>query len=381
MGEQAGVLTAEAIRERCVTDSDGVREPLISEMADGNLRGAKYDIRMAVNGMVLPGGRVVKPVDPPHGSPVLLYPGETIFVSSREHFHVPLDLVGNMSIKGELSREGILSLTGLIVDPGYECGPSADGRLHFRLANLGARPVVLTPGESAIASIQFLALTGQAQAEPESFPDVWSHTEDYEQGLGFIEELRELRNTVKVLRRDFESQRRSVEYVVFGGIVLIMATLLGVAVAAILSLGADSRLVSSAKNVIPKDAEGQWLFVLGLFGLAAIASATVISLSFVHRPSRPHLSDVQRTRREAYRALTAARALRLSCAAVVIAVLSWLTVMGCQLLGLAVAVDVLVCVVVLVLGSGVVAAWLWKPITPLSIREQLVAWHQAESSG
>ncbi len=79
--------------------------------------------------MVLPDGTVVRPQDPPYEALILLHPGETLFVSTRERLHVLLDLVGNMSITGGLSRDGVLSLTGLIVDPGYKDGPSGDGRL------------------------------------------------------------------------------------------------------------------------------------------------------------------------------------------------------------------------------------------------------------
>lgn len=140
-------------------------EPLIEDLEVDNLKGAAYDLRMATDGMVLPNGVVIRPnTDGTHRrSPVILEPGQTAFISTRERLNVPDWLTGNISIKGELAGKGILLLTGLIVDPGYHKGGSGDGRLHFRLANLGKRPVVLEPGRTKIVSIQFLRLGGRTR--------------------------------------------------------------------------------------------------------------------------------------------------------------------------------------------------------------------------
>jgi deoxycytidine triphosphate deaminase len=354
-------------------------KPLIEDWAEDNFRGAKYDMRMADTGMILPGGRAILPdTTEPYTSQVLLRPGETIFVSTRERFHVPLDLVGNMSIKGELSREGVLSLTGLIVDPGYEDGPSADGRLHFRLANLGSRPVVLTPGETRIASIQFLRLTGDARSDPQVFPNVWANVQDFQQGLGFIEDLRDLRSTVDGVRRDFENQRRSIEYVILAGVIVVLTTLLGVSVASVLSLGADSKLVRAAKNVIPKTREGQWLFVLGLFGLAAIVCATTVGVVRGRRPGAPDLNDVRQTRLEAYRDVVINRRQWLAGGAAAASAATWGAVMITVALGWSTPVDVLVGILVGCLATCLALRFCWNPVTPRRVSERMAAWYAEE---
>jgi deoxycytidine triphosphate deaminase len=371
------VLTAADVEKRC-RHPKIFGKPLMEDWCTENLRGAKYDLRMSDTGMVLPGGRFVLPNDEPYQTPILLHPGQTIFVSTRERLHVPLDLVGNMSIKGDLSRDGILSLTGLIVDPGYENGPSADGRLHFRLANLGARPIVLKPGETRIASIQFLRLSGRAKADPQAFPNVWANIHELQEGLGFIEELGALRLASENLRRDFENQRRSVEYVVVAGVLVILATLFGVVLTGLLSLGADSRLVASAKNVVPDDRGGQWLFVFALFGLALIIGAAMVGIAQGRRPSPPDLDDVRRTNREAFRSLAVRRSRMLSLGAALSSVFIWGAVVAAVALGAPTGVDIVVGVCMALASIAGILKLCWRPITPRNVSAKLTEWYADE---
>lgn len=352
------------------------KKPLLADWDSAQLQGAKYDLRIADTGMVLPSGAVIKPDSKePHQSLILLEPGQTIFVSTRERLCLPRDLVGNMSIKGNLSREGVLSLTGLIVDPGYDEGPSKDGRLHFRLANLGPRPVPLKPGETSIASIQFLPLAAPAKSCPPKSVDLWANPQELKEGLGFIEELRDLGTKVEGIRHDFEDQRRSVEYVVVAGILVILVTLLGVMITGLLSLGADSELIDSAKNVIPDDGRGQWLFVLGIFGFAAVFAALVLGVARGRRPPAPAPHGHRRVEKEAVRDLEILRTRRLCVAAGCASVLT----VG----SLAVAIDVIEVGVYGAVGVGLAIITLclyaifravWEPITQRKVDRKLAAW-------
>ncbi|HEY6763121.1 MAG TPA: hypothetical protein VI318_26710 [Baekduia sp.] len=347
---------------------------------EDNFRGAKYDLRMADTGMVLPGGRVIRPSDTAYRSPVILNPGEAIFVSTRERFHMPADVVGNMSIKGDLSRDGILALTGLIVDPGYAKGPSGDGRLHFRLANLGPRPVVLRPGDTAIASIQFLQLSAPADVGEPRFADAWADVEQLKEGLGFIEQLRTVSHSLERLRRDFEQQRRTVDYVVVAGLLVVVTTLLGVAVAGLLSLGADSRLIKSARNIVPDDRGGQVLFVLALFALALVGAGLVMGARLGGRPIGLTSDVVAVTRNEGYRKLLIARMRNLAFASAAVVTVGWVAVAVAVSLGASTALDIGIGVVVALLGVGVMLAKLWKPITPKRVDDELGRWYSDEAA-
>lgn len=370
----AAVLCKEEIVERCA-ESQPV--PLIRDFEESQVHGAKYDLRMAETGLVLPHGKVVLPDShKPHTSLILLEPGQTTFVSTREQLHMPRNLVGNMSIKGDLSREGILSLTGLIVDPGFTTGPSGDGRLHFRLANLGPRPVALQPGKTAIASIQFLPLAKETESV-KPVPIVWDDPQSLKEGLGFIDDLKELQRGVAELRHDFESQRRSVEIVVAAAIGLILATLLGVAVTALLSLGANSDLVEAAGNVIPDDGRGQLLFVIALFGLGAIMWAIVVGWARGRRPLMPVPVGYRRNEHEAFRDLAVSR-VRWVCVGVAAAgLVVWGSLaIAMEVLNATAAVDVVVGVVIATAAAWAVLKWAWSPITQSDVDKRLKEWQE-----
>jgi deoxycytidine triphosphate deaminase len=332
--------------------------PLIEDLCSDNLKGAAYDLRMADSGMVLPNGKVVRPTELPYGSDVLLEPGQTVFVSTRERLNLPKNLTGNMYIKGELAREGILSLTGLIVDPGYHVGGSKDGRLHFRLANLGSRPVLLQPGRTKIASIQFVQVTDTTDREPgKSFDDLWARADELKEGLGFVEDLRALRDRVEALEIDVTAQRRVVNYFVIAGLLVVVTTLLGVALAGLLSLGADSKFVDGANGIVPDNSDEQWALVAGLFGIAAIAFAVLspIRVAKTKEASTPY--SLSYASREALRQLRAQRVRRLSLAGALLGVLVVATI-GVIALGVVWWIPVLVVL-------GIVAAslkWAWDAI-------------------
>jgi dCTP deaminase len=373
MSATGAVLCEAEIQRLCNSQT-----PLIDGLDPEFLGGAKYDLRMADTGMVLPNGKVIEAEPPtPHTTMVLLQPGETIFVSTLERLRMPTDLVGNMSIKGDLSRQGVLSLTGLIVDPGYSRGPSGDGRLHFRLANLGAQPVALTPGRTAIASIQFLPLSAETTPPPD-VPNVWKDPDALKEGLGFINDLSHLKAENERLRNDFENQRRSTEFVIAAAIGLILATMLGVVITGLLSLGANSSLVEAARNVVPDDARGQWLFVIALFGLAAIGGAITVAAVRGRRPLKPSPLGYKRTEEEAVRDLQISRIRRLAIAVVIASTAAWGAVAIAMGLEQSTAVDVLAGIGAALAGALAVLSWGWKPITPGDVKNRIETWRAAD---
>lgn len=373
MSRQSAVLCAEEIRALC----DG--DELISDVAHENFVGAKYDLRMADDGLVLPSGTVVKPGETPYQEDIVLDSGGTIFVSTRERLSLPPDLVGNMSIKGELAQKGILSLTGLIVDPGYKEGSSGDGRLHFRLANLGTRPVVLRPGSTRIASIQFLRLSQPASPVEMNFPDIWKSRDGIAHGLGFVDEIRKVQSRVSDLTMDFERQKRSVSYVVLAGILVIMATLLGVAVSGLLSLGSDSQIVDSAKNVIPDDSVGQTLAVTLILGLAMIASITVIALGYRVGERIADLDERVLARQEALREERVLRYRRVGIYWTIATALVAAAVAVPVALGAPAWISPASGLLFLLVAVALFPSHGWQPITPDDLSKRLLKWQSGGS--
>jgi deoxycytidine triphosphate deaminase len=266
----------------------------------GNIRGASYDIRMAEDLMIVP--------DPPNFSagrryprnkrrqnPVVLNPGDVAFVSSRERLCFPWDIAGNLGPKFGLSSKGILILTGFSVDPGYGLEmqggnwfPKEDERLHFFLANVGSGPVVLIPGQERIATLQFFASvdsgprgeiksSGYVNIEQEFFAE----GSDREAGLVFFRNMVDLRSKIEeYINRiglfekqieQFEKRISAVESgshnIVFFGVFLLSSTLIGVALAAILALMANTKGQMELPNAI----------VVGL----GILSMALITVSFM----------------------------------------------------------------------------------------------------
>ncbi|HEX5374757.1 MAG TPA: hypothetical protein VFW48_01210 [Solirubrobacterales bacterium] len=149
--------------------------------SDDFLRAAAYDLRVAPVYLIAPDGTRFWPRDPNGNvkcnAAVRLQPGEVAFVSSEEQLCMPFDLAGNIAQKFTVARNGLLVLSGLLVDPGYGWQRNSNGswsvkdggqRLHFQLANVGAEEFTIVPGQTSIAAIQFLTLDGSVIGVGES---------------------------------------------------------------------------------------------------------------------------------------------------------------------------------------------------------------------
>jgi dCTP deaminase len=373
-----GVLSGDEIER--LSNRDHLRtgrEPLIDDLEPTNLKGAAYDLRMAADGMALPNGLVIRPKEGPLRSPVILEPGQTAFISTRERLDLPTSITGNISIKGALALQGVLLLTGLIVDPGYKGGGSGDGRLHFRLANLGKRAVLLEPGETKIASIQFLRMADVSARDPgHSFDYVWETVDELQDGLGFLEDLRTLAARMTNLDNEVSRQGRSISLVVTAVMAVVATTLLGIVVAGLLTLGSSVNLVRSANRVVANSTSGRIVEVLALFGLAAIVAALVSP--FRRRREYPPVdpSGVAYARAEALRDLRAERIRCISLATILFALL----VVG----GIAATLDLGVpwwissVVVMLALAVGLWRRWdfVWQPLPRKRVDDRVRNWER-----
>jgi deoxycytidine triphosphate deaminase len=372
--KKGALLSATEIRERC-TDPGA---PLMVDYEPENLVGAKYDLRMGTSGLVLPNGRVIKPTEQAYTEDILLDAGETIFVSTREKLRLPLDLVGNMSIKGDLSRRGMLSLTGLIVDPGYDKGDSKDGRLHFRLANLGSRPIVLRPGSTRIASIQFLRLAQQATEPDEPVSTFWDDKDRLTHGLGFLDEIRHVKSEVGDIQTELARQERSLNYVVLGGILVVLVTLLGVSIGGLLSLAADDGLARAADRLIPDERGEKVLVVALILGLVTITACTVVALAYRVGAGVIDLDERTLARQEALREERVIRYRRIAVYGLVTVGLIALAAVTPVGLGAPDWVAPVAAFCILLLAVCLFHRMAWNPIKPGSVRERMTKWQTAD---
>lgn len=388
-------------RERIEALSKG-DNPLILHFDPQCLKPAAYDLRIAPDGLVTPEGEYLVPGGGRlRTEPLIISPGETAFVSTYEQLRMPLNLVGNIFIKGALARLGIMLLTGSIVDPGWRAEQSTqlegqpptgrDGRLHFTLANLGKQPVAIDPMNSKVVSIQFMRIDGdpfmRIDGDGSGLIDtdtdrIWDRPP--KGGLGFVERLAHLDGTVRDLKQTVERQERATEIVTVAAFFVLATTVLGVAFASILSAASDKRVTDQVRRAIPDDASHR-LFVLTVILAAAWALFSVAQLVTAHqrqRPPSPTTDPEQRALEEALGALRWRRARNL-------------VLGGCFVVGVGVAgIEALVWIGVdadqwwlVVLGAVALvamAAWwadrLWSPIAETEVKQRAKCLRESKSS-
>lgn len=263
------------------------------------LRGAAYNVRIAADGVVTPSGELFLPSHLEGGrsvpGPIILNPGETAELSSYETFHLPDNVAGNISIKTELAARGLLLLSGLMIDPGYgvsikefEKSKKAmdfDGRLHFFIANVGSEPVSLFPEVMHFASVQFFWVAGPVHAKRKrvGHRTAADWKERPSRSLGFISDLRKLKVEHDQMRRESAKTAEATKNLIVVGFFLIAATILGLTLNNLLSIGSDADLVKDIANAVPDEWEGKALIAALAFAVAWIAHS--VALFFRTKPA------------------------------------------------------------------------------------------------
>lgn len=101
------------------------------------LEPSSYDVRVGMKG-VLGGSGTTVDLTKTH---IELGPGAYAGIISAEKIALPQDVIGRIGSKRALSYEGVILLTGSLVDPGYE------GHLLFGLYNASQRKVFIRQGK------------------------------------------------------------------------------------------------------------------------------------------------------------------------------------------------------------------------------------------
>jgi deoxycytidine triphosphate deaminase len=248
-----------------------------------SLHAASYDVMIARDGLILPNGREIPPGRVGSLSarwrPVVLEAGDTAVFSTQELFRMPEDVAGNLSIKNRLAVEGLTLLSGLLVDPGYGVDETTDDehgcRLFLHVANAGTQPILLTPGEDAIARIQFLPVVGgRWEHRKRARASRWG--EQQQASLGFLTEMKELKERVKT------TSARSEQVVLFGVIVLAVA-LIGAIFSTILSIVTNGALSEKLHDAWPASSHDAVVWALILVGISLSLLSIVLAVGKIGR--------------------------------------------------------------------------------------------------
>jgi deoxycytidine triphosphate deaminase len=222
---------------------------------DKRLRPAGYDLVIAPDDLQVPNREdpdnptIYRQGEPIPGGRFTLRPGEFAFVTTRERLALPWTVSGNVGVRNRFARQGLLILTGLLIDPGYGLTPQGRSwgkdpqRLHFGIANVGRDEISIVAEVDAIASIQFIKVSGEVKLGEGYVP---ATSDPIARGFGLFDLLE---RRVQDLDADLGRTKASVSNVVVFGLYLILATLFGVAIATIFGvLGAESVLRNLSKG-------------------------------------------------------------------------------------------------------------------------------------
>lgn len=175
------------------------------------LEPASYDIRLGNEGIT---SSLKKKIDIIKKGYLVIEPGEFAIFLTLEYFKMPNNLVGNIGMKSKFARKGLIFMTGLQIDPGFE------GYLVIRALNTGTNNIII-PREEKIGMVQFLELITPVQLSYEgpyqkqlSIP-----TEDIAQVIetegitmgNVIKSIQGLINSVTTLRDSQEKYEKRME--------------------------------------------------------------------------------------------------------------------------------------------------------------------------
>jgi deoxycytidine triphosphate deaminase len=273
-----GVLSDQAIYDLVHA---GETEELIArdDFQLESLQPASYNPRIARDGLITPEGDKFKPgCDGPWPTKVVLYSGDAAMFSTVERFLMPANVAGNITVKNRQATNGLLLLSGLLIDPDYGADTRDDEnpgrRLYLHVANIGKEPITIEPGQQ-IARIQFLHVCGgqrRSGAQPDSPPRIEAADWNSQQqpSLGFLTDL-------KVLKEKVDNVSYQAQAVIVGGILVLAVTLLGLSLSTILSIGQSTNITKELHSLKPSSTGGTVLLI------ATVMSSTlwVVMLSLL----------------------------------------------------------------------------------------------------
>lgn len=261
------ILSGTALRKRLESGEIFVK----GTWDDLCIKEASYTLRVAGDGMLINGKAY--PPGPPYPEPTIrIEPGSIVILSTVERFRMPSDLVGHQGIRFNYAVQGLTGLMGIQVDPLFGSNVK-DERLYLRFANLGNDTVVITPME-AVFNIEFETVDGDVDRK--SLDGVHGpRPPTWERLLSLITKQPHpswsYATRVQVdLKSEVERVEKVFQPVVMFGIFLVAATVLGAALAILLSV------VRANTGAVPSwVTDWVWGILLSIISVSALAVAGI----------------------------------------------------------------------------------------------------------
>ena len=222
----------------------------------GCIKEASYALRVADDGLMLDGKRY-KPGIESIKSDIIIQPGKIAILSTMERINMPSNLLGKIGIRFDYACQGLTGLMGIQVDPFYGWGHD-DVRLYIRVANLGNNAITI-PLYAEAFTFELHLVSGYVPVPKKPRDSMWLRIQDTlsEQATKLDERL----------ESETKSIRDYLQQVVMFGIFLVAVTILGVAIATILSV-ADSSDVDVPEWIT----SSWWIALLVTVGLAIVVT-------------------------------------------------------------------------------------------------------------
>ena len=238
-----------------------------------SIREASYALRLANDGLLV-NGQFYEPGVPYTGSYISIKPGEIAILSTVERLNMPDNLLGKIGLRLDAALKGLVGLMGIQVDPLYG-QDQEDERLYIRVANFGNETVKFLPGEH-VFTFELHEVSGRVQPPSPPKTPTWPRLKQQlasqdDSSWSYVTQVQS--ETVQVeerLRSEIANIKDYLQPLVMFGIFLVAVTILGVAIAVIVSVR-DTPEVS-----VPSWVTGWgWILLMCTLTIATAATAAI----------------------------------------------------------------------------------------------------------
>lgn len=266
-----------------------------------SIRSAGYDLRFDCIECPDNGGQSLPKRDElfQNTGTLRLDPGDSAFIACKELIKFDWEYAGTIGPKFSLAANGLLILSGHIIDPGYgmeihgdgSTSATPDAKIYFGIANIGLEAIELRRG-CAIASLQIFKvdiplesrvrianpgheLLSKLGAGPFYFMSEINKSEKQNAKLDSLgQEVRSMRVTVDSAMTKATDARDSGQQLILFGVFLVAATLFSGAMGLLLTNLGNSDASQSLFRQI-----GEYTLLGGLIA-AAITGGIIFSVTF-----------------------------------------------------------------------------------------------------
>ncbi len=180
----------------------------------------------------------------PDSKSITLEPNSLTYLTTKEAFNLPKDIIVRFNLKSGLVHKGLLLGTGPIVDPEFQ------GRLLIPVHNFSNSPVRLAPGEAFI-NVEF---TKTLNPEPDNLELKYSYVENDKwkfEPLGYVKKIGNIPSS-SILEQysEFEERLSEVKLSTIIATISILIALAALFYTALSFYMSSSKIIDDARNEI-----------------------------------------------------------------------------------------------------------------------------------